>query len=167
VACVLDRLQRRARLPGTETLGRRAGLHIDRGQGVGDDVVQLARDPHALLLSAPLRLLLARLLGQLESLAQQRHVRATPASARPSAARSARSSGCACGCCSSKRSWSETSPRPPKFAPGASAGALAGALQDVGAADLLAPALGALLLAAYAAAATAAGVIATERRDVD
>jgi ABC-2 type transport system permease protein len=54
-----------------------------------------------------------------------------------------------------------------QFTPGASAGALAGALQDVGPADLLAPALGALLLAAYAAAAGAAGSIAIERRDVN
>jgi ABC-2 type transport system permease protein len=53
-----------------------------------------------------------------------------------------------------------------QFAPGASAGALAGALQDVGPADLLAPALGALLLAAYAAAAGAAGSVVTARRDV-
>jgi ABC-2 type transport system permease protein len=54
-----------------------------------------------------------------------------------------------------------------QFSPGASAGALAGALQNVGPPDLLAPALGALLLAAYAAAAGAAGAIATERRDVN
>jgi ABC-2 type transport system permease protein len=54
-----------------------------------------------------------------------------------------------------------------QFSPGASAGALAGALQDVGPADLLAPALGALLLVAYAAAAGAAGSIAIERRDVN
>jgi ABC-2 type transport system permease protein len=53
-----------------------------------------------------------------------------------------------------------------QFAPGASAGALAGALQDVGPADLIAPALGALLLVAYAAAAFAAGSIVTERRDI-
>jgi ABC-2 type transport system permease protein len=54
-----------------------------------------------------------------------------------------------------------------KFAPGASAGALAGAIQTQSASKLLAPALGALLLAAYAAAASAAGVIVTERRDVN
>jgi ABC-type transport system involved in multi-copper enzyme maturation permease subunit len=54
-----------------------------------------------------------------------------------------------------------------QFTPGASAGALAGALQDVGPADLLAPALGALLLVAYAAAAGAAGSIAIARRDVN
>jgi ABC-2 type transport system permease protein len=51
--------------------------------------------------------------------------------------------------------------------PGASAGALAGALQNVGPTDLLGPALGALLLAAYAAATGAAGSIAIERRDVN
>jgi ABC-2 type transport system permease protein len=53
-----------------------------------------------------------------------------------------------------------------KFAPGASAGALAGAIQTQIADDLLAPALGALMLVAYAAAASAAGAIATVRRDV-
>jgi ABC-type transport system involved in multi-copper enzyme maturation permease subunit len=53
-----------------------------------------------------------------------------------------------------------------KLAPGASAGALAGAIQAQGATSLLAPTLGALLLVAYAAAATAAGSIAITRRDV-
>jgi ABC-type transport system involved in multi-copper enzyme maturation permease subunit len=53
-----------------------------------------------------------------------------------------------------------------KFAPGASAGALAGAIQAQSATNLLVPALGALLLAAYTAAAIAAGSIATARRDV-
>jgi ABC-type transport system involved in multi-copper enzyme maturation permease subunit len=53
-----------------------------------------------------------------------------------------------------------------KFAPGASAGALAGAIQTQIASDLVAPALGALLLIAYAAAASTAGAIATVRRDV-
>jgi ABC-2 type transport system permease protein len=57
-------------------------------------------------------------------------------------------------------------PSAAKFSPGASAGAIAGAIQTQDAADLLAPALGALLLAAYAAAATVAGLITTERRDV-
>ncbi|MDQ6803441.1 MAG: ABC transporter permease, partial [Actinomycetota bacterium] len=54
-----------------------------------------------------------------------------------------------------------------KFVPGAGAGALAGAIQTQSASKLLAPALGALLLAAYAAAATAAGLITTERRDIN
>jgi ABC-2 type transport system permease protein len=53
-----------------------------------------------------------------------------------------------------------------KVAPGASAGALAGAIQAQGATKLLAPALGALLLVAYATAAIAAGSIAITRRDV-
>jgi ABC-type transport system involved in multi-copper enzyme maturation permease subunit len=53
-----------------------------------------------------------------------------------------------------------------KFAPGASAGALAGAIQTQIASDLVAPALGALLLIAYAAAVSAAGAMATIRRDV-
>jgi ABC-type transport system involved in multi-copper enzyme maturation permease subunit len=57
-------------------------------------------------------------------------------------------------------------PNAGKFAPGASAGALAGAIQTQIASDLVAPALGALLLIAYAAAASAAGAIATVRRDV-
>ena len=53
-----------------------------------------------------------------------------------------------------------------KFAPGASAGALAGAIQTQTAANLLAPALGALLLAAYATLAAGAGALAATRRDV-
>lgn len=53
-----------------------------------------------------------------------------------------------------------------KLAPGASAGAVAGAIQAQGATNLLAPTLGALLLAAYGAAATIAGAIAITRRDV-
>jgi uncharacterized membrane protein YfcA len=53
-----------------------------------------------------------------------------------------------------------------KFAPGASAGAIAGAIQTQIADDLVAPALGVLLLAAYAALASAAGSVATTRRDV-
>jgi ABC-type transport system involved in multi-copper enzyme maturation permease subunit len=53
-----------------------------------------------------------------------------------------------------------------KFAPGASAGALAGAIQTQTAAKLVAPALGVLLLAAYATLAVGAGALATARRDV-
>jgi hypothetical protein len=53
-------------------------------------------------------------------------------------------------------------PRVGKFAPGAAAAAITGLDPD----RLLAPALGALLLAAYAGAAAAAGTIATLRRDV-
>jgi ABC-2 type transport system permease protein len=53
-----------------------------------------------------------------------------------------------------------------KFAPGASAGAIAGAIQTQIADTLVAPALGVLLLAAYAAIASAAGSIVTARRDV-
>jgi len=53
-----------------------------------------------------------------------------------------------------------------KFLPGASAAALAGAMLQQTATYLLTPALGAVLIAAYAAAATAAGLIATVRRDV-
>jgi ABC-2 type transport system permease protein len=57
-------------------------------------------------------------------------------------------------------------PSAAKFGPGASAGALAGATQMQIADDLVAPALGLVLLAAYAAVASAAGSIATTRRDV-
>jgi ABC-type transport system involved in multi-copper enzyme maturation permease subunit len=53
-----------------------------------------------------------------------------------------------------------------KFGPGASAGAVAGAIQSQIGDALVAPAIGVLLLAAYAAAATVAGSIATTRRDV-
>jgi ABC-2 type transport system permease protein len=58
-------------------------------------------------------------------------------------------------------------PSAAKFSPGASAGALAGMIQNATGADLLAPAVGALLLVAYAAAATAAGLTATQRRDIN
>lgn len=53
-----------------------------------------------------------------------------------------------------------------RFLPGASAGALAGAMLEQTTTYLLAPALGALLIAAYIAVATATGLIATARRDV-
>lgn len=54
-----------------------------------------------------------------------------------------------------------------KFAPGATAGAVAGAIQTQSTANLLAPVLGALLLAAYAAAAASAGLLITNRRDIN
>jgi ABC-2 type transport system permease protein len=57
-------------------------------------------------------------------------------------------------------------PAAAKFAPAASAGAIAGAIQSQIADSLVAPALGVLLLTAYAAIASAAGSIATTRRDV-
>lgn len=53
-----------------------------------------------------------------------------------------------------------------KFGPGASAGAIAGATQAQIADDLVVPALGLVLLLAYAGAASIAGSIATTRRDV-
>ena len=53
-----------------------------------------------------------------------------------------------------------------KYAPGAAAGAIAGAVQTQSASKLVAPALGVLLLAAYAAFAATAGAILTTRRDV-
>jgi ABC-type transport system involved in multi-copper enzyme maturation permease subunit len=57
-------------------------------------------------------------------------------------------------------------PAAAKFAPGASAGAISGAIQSQIADALVTPVVGVLLLAAYAAAASAAGAIATTRRDV-
>jgi ABC-2 type transport system permease protein len=54
-----------------------------------------------------------------------------------------------------------------KFAPGATAGALSGAIQTQSTANLLAPVLGALLLATYAAAAASAGLLVTNRRDIN
>lgn len=53
-----------------------------------------------------------------------------------------------------------------KYAPGAAAGAIAGAVQTQSDSKLLAPALGVLLLAVYAALATGAGALLTTRRDV-
>jgi ABC-2 type transport system permease protein len=57
-------------------------------------------------------------------------------------------------------------PSAAKFSPGASAGALAGMIQNISGERLLAPALGVLLLVAYAVLAGAVGVIVTDRRDV-
>lgn len=54
-----------------------------------------------------------------------------------------------------------------KYAPGASAGALAGLMPNAATAKLLAPVVGAALLAAYAAVVAGAGLVATERRDID
>jgi ABC-2 type transport system permease protein len=53
-----------------------------------------------------------------------------------------------------------------KFAPGAAAGAIAGAVQTQSAAKLVAPGVGVLLLAVYAALAAGAGAFLTTRRDV-
>jgi len=58
-------------------------------------------------------------------------------------------------------------PSAAKYAPGASDGALAGLMPNAGSTTLLAPAVGALLLVGYAAVATAAGLVAIERRDID
>lgn len=57
-------------------------------------------------------------------------------------------------------------PSAAKYAPGSSGGALAGMVPDAGAAKLLAPLLGALLLVGYAVAASTAGLVAVERRDI-
>jgi ABC-2 type transport system permease protein len=53
-----------------------------------------------------------------------------------------------------------------KYTPGASAGALAGMLQSATNLKLLTPAVGALLLVAYTAAAAGAGALTTGRRDL-
>ena len=53
-----------------------------------------------------------------------------------------------------------------KFAPGAAAGAIAGAIQTQTAPKLVAPAIGALLLVLYAAGAATAGTVLINRRDV-
>lgn len=53
-----------------------------------------------------------------------------------------------------------------KYAPGAAAGAIAGAIQTQAASKLVTPALGVLLLAAYAVTAACAGALLTNRRDV-
>lgn len=57
-------------------------------------------------------------------------------------------------------------PSAARYAPGASAGALAGMVPDAGTAKLLAPAAGALLLVGYAAAASVLGLGGIERRDI-
>jgi hypothetical protein len=71
VACVLDPFQRRPGAAWGEALRGRGGLHVDLGERVSDDVVELGGDPHPLLLGEPLGLLLARVLGQLEALGEQ------------------------------------------------------------------------------------------------
>jgi ABC-2 type transport system permease protein len=53
-----------------------------------------------------------------------------------------------------------------KFAPGATAGAIAGAIQTQSASKLVAPGIGALLLVLYAAIAATAGTVLTNRHDV-
>lgn len=57
-------------------------------------------------------------------------------------------------------------PSAAKFSPGASAGALAGMIQNVSSGSLLGAGLAALLLIAYAVSAAAVGVIVIERRDI-
>lgn len=53
-----------------------------------------------------------------------------------------------------------------RYAPAAAAGALAGAIQTQSASELVAPALGLLLLVVYAVAVAGAGTLLTTRRDV-
>ena len=75
------RLERASRAAGLAIgeVGGDAGLHVDRGQRMRDDVVEIARDPQPFLVGAALRLLLACSLGQLEPLEQQLNVRAAVA----------------------------------------------------------------------------------------
>lgn len=58
-------------------------------------------------------------------------------------------------------------PSAARYAPESSAGAIAGAIQSQIADSLIAPALGALLLAVYAALIAGAGALLVTRRDVD
>ena len=53
-----------------------------------------------------------------------------------------------------------------KYAPGAAAGAIAGAIQTQSASKLVAPVIGLLLLVLYAGIAATAGAVMTNRRDV-
>ncbi len=54
-----------------------------------------------------------------------------------------------------------------KYTPGASDGAFAGLMPNAGSAILLAPIVGALLLAGYAVVCAGVGLVAIERRDID
>jgi uncharacterized membrane protein YfcA len=54
-----------------------------------------------------------------------------------------------------------------RFAPGAAAGSIAGAIQTQVSDDLLAPAIGVLVLALYALLVAALGALVLTRRDVD
>ncbi len=67
-----DRCQRVAGMAGiaVEQVRRDAGLHIDRGECVRDDVVQFTRDPQPLLLGTALCFLLAGPFRQLEAFEQ-------------------------------------------------------------------------------------------------
>ena len=58
-------------------------------------------------------------------------------------------------------------PAAAKYFPEASAGAIAGAIQSQIADSLIAPALGVVLLAGYAALAALAGATLITRRDID
>ena len=79
VACLLDRLERRAGLAWSGSFRGGSGLDVDLGQGVGDDVMQVTGDPQPFLFGAARGFLLARALGQLEPLLEQPQVRAVGA----------------------------------------------------------------------------------------
>src|SRR5579872_5639939 len=65
MACLLDRLQRRASVAWCGSFSGRGCLDVDLGQGVGDDVVQFASDPQPFLFGASGGFLLAGALGEL------------------------------------------------------------------------------------------------------
>ena len=73
VSIVCERGSALARV-AVEQVGCDARLHVDRGQCVRDDVVQVTGDPQPLLLGPSLRLLLAASLGQLDPLEQNPNV---------------------------------------------------------------------------------------------
>ena len=58
-------------------------------------------------------------------------------------------------------------PATAKYAPGASAGALAGMIPDAGSTKLLAPAIGGILLIGYALAIATSGLLAFDTSDID
>src|SRR5262249_28868145 len=79
--CRLDRRKRAAGATGLaigEVRGD-AGLDVDRGQRVRDDVMQVTRDPRPLLLGSPPSFFLACALGEFEPLEQQLNVGAAVA----------------------------------------------------------------------------------------
>ncbi len=81
VTCRFDRCKRDAALPGIalEQVGGDAGLHVDRGERVRDDVAQVSGDPQPFLLGTALCFLLAAALRQFEPFEQNLHVGAAVA----------------------------------------------------------------------------------------
>src|ERR671931_2791414 len=78
MACALDRREGTLGMAGLtleQVLGD-AGLHVDAGERMGDDVVQFARDSQSFLFGASLRFFFSSSLGELGALEQQPYVRA-------------------------------------------------------------------------------------------